>query len=345
MEIPVRRILMKKLLFGLLIPAIALLLISCGGHGGDAVLGPNGTPATNAPACDTVQSPTCHTISVTQSDGTVITRYYVLHVPTNFPATSGSLVVSLHGTGEGGLEYEQHTQLDTTADQNGFAIAYPDALLAPRTDNLRQWNFYFNGATSDTDTSPDDVAFLRQLMTTLQATLQANPKKIYVMGTSAGGLMSVRVGVEISNLVAAIGVLSGSLRDGGNGVPVPAAGGPVSAIMLHADQDQTLLYCGGFGADSQDTTFNYWVAADEAFNLDTTAPLCDANGNPTSVNEKDATGGLMNTEVKFYRLIGAGHFAVYNNADLSAYNPNFNATTGTLSNDIVWKFLAAHPKP
>ena len=97
--------------------AIAVLLISCGGNSGGDVTGPNGRPVTNAPACDTVQSATCHSISVTQSDGTIVTRYYVLHVPTNFPANLGALVVSLHGTGEGGLEYEQHTQLDATADQ------------------------------------------------------------------------------------------------------------------------------------------------------------------------------------------------------------------------------------
>jgi polyhydroxybutyrate depolymerase len=332
---------MKRLLLLSMFSAIALILISCGGNSGG---GPNAGLG-NAPACDTVQSPTCHSMSVTQSDGTIVTRYYVLHVPANFPANSGALVVSLHGTGEGGLEYERHTQLDTTADQNGFAIAYPDALLAPRNGNLRQWNFFYNGAQSDTDTSPDDVAFLRQLITTLQANLQADPKKIYVSGVSAGGNMAVRVGVELSDLVAAIAPLSGTLLQGGNGVAVPAAVGPVSVIMLHADQDTTLPYCGGNGAASQDTTFNYWVAADVTPNLDTAAPLCDASGNPTAVNEKDATGGLLNTEVKFYRLIGAGHFAVYDNADLSAYNPNFNATTGTLSNDIVWKFFAAHPKP
>jgi polyhydroxybutyrate depolymerase len=325
--------------------AIALLLISCGGNGGGGGTGPTGAPVTNAPACDTVQSASCHTITVTESDGTTVTRYYVLHVPVNFPQNSGALVVSLHGTGEGGLEYEQHTKLDTTADLNGFAIAYPDALLAPRTGNLRQWNFYFNGAQSDTDTSPDDVAFLRQLLTTLRDNLHADPKKIYVSGVSAGGLMAVRVGVELSDLVAAIAPLSASLRQSGDGVATPAARGPVSVIMLHADQDQTLPYCGGFDAASQDTTFNYWVAANAAVNLDTTTPLCDANGNLTAVNEKDATGGLSNTEVKFYRLIGTGHFAVYNNADLVLFNPNFNATTGELSNDIVWKFFAAHPKP
>ena len=347
MEIPVRGILMKKSLFGLMIPAIALFLISCGGSGGSGSSGGGGGAPSpnNAPGCDTTQDPSCSVLMVTQSDGTIATRYYVLYIPANFPASSGSLVVALHGTGDSALDYASRTLMNTTADADGFAVAYAEAVDAPRNGNLRQWNFYFNGAASPTDSSPDDVSFLRQLITTLQPTLNADPKKIYVMGSSAGGLMAVRAGVELSDLVAAIGVLSGALdiQEGSNEV-VPAAAGPVSVLMLHADMDTTIPYCGDSSNASQDATFNYWVAADATPNLDTATPLC-SNGNPTAVNEKDATGGLSNTEVKFYRLIGAVHMTELFDADLSPYNPNFNATTGILSNDIVWNFLAAHPKP
>jgi polyhydroxybutyrate depolymerase len=320
--------------------ALVILLGSCGGNGGGG---------SNAPACDTVQSPTCHSITVTQSDGSLAVRNYVLHIPANFPGTSGALVVALHGSGESGPEFEQHTAMDTTSEKYGFAVAYPDGSLTQRDGDLREWNWYFNGSPSATGVLPDDVAFIRQLITSLQATLHANPKKIYVTGISAGGLMAVRAGVEISDLVAAIAPLSGALDAqvsfGFAPGVVPAALGPVSVIMLHADKDHNVPYCGDNFNASQDTTFNYWVAADAASTLDTTTALCDSSGNPTSVNEKDATGGASNTEVKFYRLIGADHFAVYNNANLSTYNPNFNSTTGVLSNDIVWKFFAAHPKP
>jgi polyhydroxybutyrate depolymerase len=348
MKLPVEGIFMKKSLFGLMIPAIALFLISCGGSGGSGSSGGGGGAPNpnNAPGCDTNPGPSCSVLMVTQSDGTIVTRNYVLHVPANFPANGGALVVALHGTGESAREYPNHTLMNTTADADGFAVAYPEAFEAPRNGNLRQWNFYFNGAQSPTDTSPDDVSFIRQLITTLQPTLKADPKKIYVEGISAGGLMASRVGVELSDLVAAIGVLSGAvdIKEGSNEV-VPAAVGPVSVLMLHADMDTTVPYCGDSSNASQDATFNYWVAADATLNVDTAASLCDAIGRPTAVNEKDATGGLLNTEVKFYRLIGADHFAVYSNTDLSPYNPNFNATTGTLSNDIVWNFFAAHPKP
>ncbi|HTC92508.1 MAG TPA: alpha/beta fold hydrolase [Terriglobales bacterium] len=335
---------MKRLLLATVLSAIAVLLISCGGNRKNLLVGSNGQPLHNAKGCDTSNDPSCTVLMVTQSDGTSVVRYYVLHIPPNFPATSGALVVALHGTGESALEYPTHTLMNNTADADGFAVVYPEALDAPRTENLRQWNGYFNGAQSPTSTSPDDVSFLRQLITTLQVSLNADPKKIYVMGISSGGLMAVRVGVELSDLVAAIAPLSGALDnlEGSNGV-VPAAAGPVSVLMLHADMDQTIPYCGTRDNASQDVTVNYWLTADATVNLDTSTPLCNG-GNPTSVNEKDGTGGLSNTEVKFYRLIGADHFAVYNNADLSRYNPNFNSTTGVLSNDIVWKFFAAHPK-
>jgi poly(3-hydroxybutyrate) depolymerase len=336
---------MKRIAAMAFLSAVAVLLISCGGNGGGGATGPTGAPANNAAGCDNTTNASCTVLMVTQSDGTTATRYYVLYIPANFPASSGSLVVMLHGTGESALEYQTHTLMNATADANGFALAYAEALDAPNTGNLRQWNFYFNGNPSPTDNSPDDVSFIRQLITTLQPKLKADPKKIYVTGISAGAQMAIRVGVELSGLVAAIAPLSEALynTEGTNAV-VPAAAGPVSVLMLHADMDTTIPYCGDNIQASQDVTFNYWVAADATVNLDTTTPLC-SNGSPTSVNEKDGTGGLSNTEVKFYRLIGANHFSVYYNADLTLFNPNFNTTTGQLSNDIVWKFFAAHPKP
>jgi polyhydroxybutyrate depolymerase len=337
---------MKRLLLVSLLSTIALLLISCGGNSGGGASPSNTAPGTgNAAGCDNTTNASCTTLMVTQSDGTTVARYYTLYIPPNFPASSGALVVMLHGTGESALEYPTHTLMSATADANGFALVYPEALDAPRNGNLRQWNYFFNGDQSPTDSSPDDVAFIRQLITTLQPSLNADPKRIYVQGISAGGLMAVRVGVELSNLVAAIAPISGALDNvQGTTDVVPAALGPVSAIMLHADMDTLVPYCGDGDQASQDATFNYWITADGITNLDTTTSLC-TNGSPTNINEKDGTNGLQNTEVKFYRLIGAGHFTVYYDADLSSFNPNFNTTTGTLSNDIVWKFFAAHPKP
>jgi poly(3-hydroxybutyrate) depolymerase len=163
--------------------------------------------------------------------------------------------------------------------------------------------------------------------------------------------MAHRVGIQLSNLVAAIGVVEGSLYGfSGNVAGVPPAEAPVSVLILHGDQDTVIPLCATTGVASQEQTFNYWVgpSANNCTIFDTTAPLCDAQGNITSVSEKDATGCLGNVEVKYYKLEGGAH--VWYNTPMNVpgqipYNPAFNATTGVTTNDILWNYFASHSKP
>jgi poly(3-hydroxybutyrate) depolymerase len=53
-------------------------------------------------------------------------------------------------------------------------------------------------------------------------------------------------------------------------------------------------------------------------------------------------------EVRFYRLTGGTHewyLTPMNVAGQIPYNPDFDSTTGITTNDILWSFFAAHPKP
>jgi poly(3-hydroxybutyrate) depolymerase len=171
--------------------------------------------------------------------------------------------------------------------------------------------------------------------------------------------MSHRVGVQLSDLVAVLGVVEGALDAVSPGDTrmhaVPAALAPVSALIFHGDQDAKVPYCGGVQPGgptvaSQETTFNYWVgsSANACCSLDGTVPLCDGQGNITQVVEKDATGCKGNVEVRFYRLAGGTHewyLTPMNVAGQIPYNPDFDSTTGVTTNDILANFFAAHPKP
>src|SRR5437868_4726706 len=148
-----------------------------------------------APAltCDGVhEDAECHSIVV----GTT-TRAYLLHVPTAYHA-GNPLVIALHGVGELGPRLRDVSELSDMADTLGFAIAYPNALPAPLT-GVAGWDVYFNTLGSN---PPDDIGFLRQLITTLKTQLGSDPKRVYVVGLSNGGLMVHRVAVEMSDLVA-----------------------------------------------------------------------------------------------------------------------------------------------
>jgi polyhydroxybutyrate depolymerase len=327
----------------LIIASSALFLLvmsSCGGQSAG-----NSGSTTGAPldACgQTAPDPDCHTMVV---DG--MTRAYLLYVPANFQAGSSALIIGLHGSNGSGEEFEGRSELNTKADEVGFAVAYPYALLSPG-DGITEWNEFFNNSFGSNP--PDDVAFIRQLITTLQTSINPNPKQIFVTGLSNGGFMTHRVGIQISDLVAAIAVVEGTVVSPGLIASVPAPLGPVSVLIFHGDQDPTVLYCGGPVVASQEQTFNYWTgpAANNCHSFDTTAPLCDTQGNITSVYEKDATGCSGNTEVKFYKLEGGVHEWYTTPMDILGqvpYNPDFNSATGVTTDDILWNFFSSHPKP
>ena len=263
---------MKSSCCTILLFFLSLCLLSCGGGAG-SVGGTGGTGGTGGGTpCNAQTGTTCQSLV---SNG--VTRSYLLHVPSNFQKNTGALVIVLHGSGSSGLSMEATSDFSTLADQDGFAVAYPDGLLNA-TIGQTDWAYFSNDFT-------DDVGFFRQLIGALQASVAPDPKRIYVAGHSAGAFMAHRLGVEVSDLVAGIGSVEGAIASNGNPPVVPAAVGPVSVVMLHGDQDQTVLYCGGQFDASQDESFDYWAGttANSCSSLDTTSSLCDAQGNISPV--------------------------------------------------------------
>ncbi len=226
---------------GIFTVALSLWLLSCGSGGGGAA-NSGGTP------CNAQAGTTCQSLILNG-----VTRTYLLHVPPSFQKNTGALVLVLHGSGSNGLAMESLTGFSALADQDGFAVAYPDGLVDASTGQT-DWAYFFNDFN-------DDVAFFRQLINTLQASVGPDPKKIYVTGHSAGGFMAHRLGVQLSDSVAAIGVVEGAISSNGNPPRVPSAVGPVSVLILHGDQDNTVLYCGSRLDSSQEDSFNYWAGS------------------------------------------------------------------------------------
>jgi poly(3-hydroxybutyrate) depolymerase len=156
--------------------------------------------------------------------------------------------------------------------------------------------------------------------------------------------------VQASDLLAAIGSVEGALSSSPDLQSVPAPVGPVSVIALHGDQDSVIHYCGDSTDASQENTFNYWSgsSANRCSTLDTTSPLCDAQGKITAVVEKDATSCQGSTEVKFYKLIGGDHEWYGDPMNVSGslpFNPDFDSSTGVVTKNILWNFFAAHTRP
>ena len=287
------------------------------------------------------EDPECFTLAFS---GT--TRSYLLHVPSSFRAGSGALVVALHGLGDVAPDMAERSGLNAKADQAGFAVVYPNALVS-RLGGLQQWNAYF--FSRYVSNPPDDIGFLRQLIAELQQQLGPDPKRIYVTGLSNGGLMAHRVGVELSDVVAAIGVVAGTLASSPSISALPDATQPVSVLMLHGELDDNIPCCPFRASATQDDSFDYWVStrANACSAVSTPEPICEGPETPSALLEKHATGCRGGVEVQFYKLQGGGHAwyaAPMNVVGSTPYNPFFDTSTGVTTNDILWNFFVAHPK-
>jgi poly(3-hydroxybutyrate) depolymerase len=160
-------------LFAFLLMSNALLLLSCGGGSGSSGDSPDSSDFQAGGNCSI------------RVNG--VSRSYVLHIPPGFQANSSALVIALHGSQGSGAQMQSMSELSNKADQAGFAVAYPDALKSNQGHTL--WSVFYNNFAFN-GTPPDDVAFLRQLINTLQANIHSDPKKIYVAGFSVGGYMA-----------------------------------------------------------------------------------------------------------------------------------------------------------
>lgn len=147
-------------------------------------------------------------------------RTVVVHVPsTAKPARALPLVLDLHGSYSTPAEQLTRSQLDQTAEREGFIVAAPQGAIPAPVGFV--WNVPFT--TTDVAGAPDDMAFLRDVIGTLIDSGCADGRRIYATGYSGGGRMVSQFACEQPELLAAIAPVAG-LRAG---APLTTADGAI----------------------------------------------------------------------------------------------------------------------
>lgn len=109
------------------------------------------------------------------------TRTCLLHLP---PAHSDRrllpLVIAFHGSGGTGSGMAGMTGFSALADKHGFIAAYPDGIIGKGL-----WNTLFGkvpGGVGVLADDVDDVAFIRELIDSLEKSHHADPNRVFVCG-------------------------------------------------------------------------------------------------------------------------------------------------------------------
>jgi polyhydroxybutyrate depolymerase len=150
-------------------------------------------------------------------NGGGLRRNCVVHVPTAYDkAKPIPLVIMLHGFGGTGANAVRETGWSAKADAETFIIAYPDATRPDTTkpqsfrDNPQAWNSGSEGRFYAEQHNIDDVAFIKSLIDRLKADYNIDTRRIFVTGFSNGASMAIRIGAELSDRIAAVGVGAGT---------------------------------------------------------------------------------------------------------------------------------------
>lgn len=274
-------------------------------------------------------------------------RTYNLYIPEGLEKTPRPVVLLLHGHGGSADQiigangrkspYKMWIQI---ADRDKIILIIPDGLAESK--GKQGWN---DARGVKTNPDSDDVGFLRNLVEHISKSFPVDRKRIYVMGTSNGGHMSLRLAAEESSFYAAVAAVAASNPVNGF-INKPEK--PISVLLMNGTQDKIFPYNGGKMAGkrgsvlSTEKSIAYWIEHNQCPEKGVVQQFPDnSKRDESTVMSKTYKNESTSVEVKLYQVSGGGHTEP---SLKEHYSRIYLAIVGPQNKDIemadeIWKFF------
>ena len=262
-----------------------------------------------------------------QSDSFVVDgvyRNYIVHLPTGYTSSAAyPLVLNLHGYTSNAVQEELYTQMDISADANHYIVVYPNGIS-------NYWNAFGVGA--------DDVKFIRQLIDTISVRHHINTKRVYSCGMSNGGYMSYTLACQLSDKIAAIASVAGTMSL--NTYTTCNPGRKVPVMHIHGTTDPTVPYATGAGNSvGVEQTLAYWRDTNNCGMLSDTIDLANTNTGDSCTVKRIDYAHCSNSELLFYKVKNGGHTWPGSPISINLYGYTDRDISAT---DEIWKFFSKY---
>ncbi len=256
-----------------------------------------------------------------------IYRNYILYVPASYNSSfSVPLVLNFHGYTSNSTAQMYYGDFRTIADTANFLVVHPMGTLDG--SNQPYWNADWGGTV-------DDIGFTAALIDSLSLEYNINQERVYSTGMSNGGFMSYTLACSLSNRIAAIASVTGSMNITQTFNCNPQHSTPV--MEIHGTADATVPYNGSAGVEPIADVLSYWVGFN---NCNTTAIF----NNVPNINTTDGCtaehyvyqNGNNGVEVEHYKIINGGHTWPGAPVVTGTTNYDFNAS------EKIWQFFAKY---
>ena len=260
-------------------------------------------------------------------------RQYILFNPKKL--RSAPLVIALHGGGGNPLQMEK-VGFNRLAMQNNFVVVYPKGIDKHWNDGRKDFAMASN---------TNDVEFISNIIDKLVQEGIANPQKIFVTGLSNGGMMTYRIGCELSNKIKAIAAVSANM-------PVDLKCKPsklLPILIINGTADKIMPWNGGEVGKSKGKvistkdTVDFWKRINNCSTYQDLVSLPDKYPNDKT-NVIIHSWNKCSQKVVLYEVRGGGHGWPGRDSGFRKKDGLLDKLIGSITQEIhaeeeIWRFF------
>lgn len=256
-------------------------------------------------------------------------REYILYVPSSYSdQTPAPLILNYHAYSRDAQTQMEYGDFRPVSERTGAIIVHPQGA---ELNGVRRWNV----GGLYTHPQADDVGFTAALLNEISEFYSIDTTRIYSTGFSNGAYMSYLVACQLSDRVAAVAPVAGSMTPEMADDCTP--GRPLAVLHIHGLEDLIVPFNGDPNSIPVAAVLDYWIAN----NGNGTTPLIEAlpDLNPadgSTVERLVYSGGPGDVTTELLRISGGGHS--WPGAAISPPGTNYDID----ASEEIWNFFSKY---